>query len=169
MSDAETLVTTLRDYFIDNWNAKVDGLNDGYEAATDPQDPIRLKHLAKAFTAERQRTSIQQFPVIYILSTDSWNTNWGQSRDDWSHEVEIGIIEQHQKPDTLDTLLKRYVEDVMWSLLKAGHFAGDIGGYHLVTATEAGTAPVTIDWGPAMPGGGSMMTQDAKLTLRMEA
>ena len=75
---------------------------------------------------------------------------------------------QDQDADTLDTMVKRYIEDVVWSLLKAGHFAGDIGGYHLVTATESGLAAVRIDWGPTIPGSG-MMTQDAKLTLRMEA
>ena len=168
MSDAETLVTTLRDYFADNWDAKVDGLNDGYEAATDPVDPIRLRHLAAAYTADRQRKSVPQFPVIGVISHTSRNTNWKADTDDWSHGIMIGVLEQHQDADVLDTMVKRYMEDVIWSLLKAGHFADDIGGYHLVTTTEAGLADIDIDWGPTIPGSDTM-TQDAKLTLRMEA
>ena len=170
MSDAETLVTTLRDYFAATaqWNDKVDTLNDTYQAATAPADPIRLRHLAKVYIAERKRTSIPQFPVLFILSINSENLNFKEDTDDWSHTVTIGVIEQGQDEDVLDIQIKRYLEDVVWALLKAGHFAGSIGGYHLVINEAAGPDSLRVDWGETQSGAGTM-TQDAKFTIQMEA
>ena len=169
MSDAETLVTTLRDYFAATaqWNDKVDSLNDTYEAASAPFDPIRLRHLAKVYIAERKRTSIPQFPVLFILSLASQNLNFKEDTEDWSHTVRIGVIEQGQDEDVLDIQIKRYLEDVVWTLLKAGHFAGSIGGYQLVIDEAAGPDSLRVDWGETLPGAGTM-TQDATFTISMK-
>ncbi len=167
MSDAQDLVVAVRDYLVAQFDGKVDQLNDTYKDADSPVDTVRLRHLGSIFTAERKRSTIQKYPAVYILSNDSRNLNYKSGSDDWSHTIEIGLLEQHQDPDRLDDMIKRYMEDVVWTLLKAGHFADGIGGYHLVVSPDAATADTMINWGPTIPTSGTM-TQDAKLTLRME-
>lgn len=168
MSDAQTLTDTLKAYYEGAWNAHVDGLNDGYVAAA-TLDEIRLRHLARVYTAFTDIKSIPQYPALLVLSNRSLLGNWKAGSESWSHALEIGVLEQHQDADVLDSMLKRYVEDVAWALLKAGHFANSLGGYHLVTSVDEGPLEsVQINWGPTVDRDGTM-TQGASFNLRMEA
>lgn len=158
MADVEDLITTVRDYLVDNWTARVAIVNGTNE--NDGND-VTLGDLRKAFIAEKALQSVAEFPVLLVLADRSSNQGWHQNDDDYEHRVEISVVATDQDEEKVELAIFRYMEDVLWNLLKAGHFDSTIT-WHMVGETAAHPQ---IEWGAILTRGSGRYMKDARITV----
>lgn len=161
MANVEDLVDELRDYLIDNWAAKARTVNAAHKTDT---NPFEINEAVQAvFIAEQSLAQVSQFPIVYLLADRSRNEHFQTAGDDdWSVRVDIGVFEVDQDRERLQRKMFRYVEDVIWALLKDAHAASPQKlTWHLGVSGE----DVEIDWGAILTRDEEFMN-DARLTVR---
>jgi hypothetical protein len=161
MADVEDLIDELRNYITDNWAAKARTVNAAHKADA---DPIEIEEdLAAVFIAEQSLEQVSQYPIVYLLADRSRNETFqAAGDDDWSIRVDIGVFEIDRDRERLQRKMFRYVEDVIWALLKDAHVASPKKlTWHLGTSGEL----VEVDWGAILTRGEEFMN-DARLTVR---
>lgn len=162
MAEIETLIDELRDYIIDNWAAKARTVNASHK--TDPNTFEISETIQAVFLAEQSVDAVSQYPIVFLLadrSTDE-HFNFAADTDDWSIRVDLYVFEIDQDRERLQRKMFRYMEDVVWPLLKDAHTASPQKlAYHL---GDEGEAP-EISWGSIFARGEDFIN-DARISVR---
>lgn len=157
LSATETLVDEIVTYLEANWEAEITAVNNANK------DDVVLEALAETFIGEPP-PSIQNYPALIVLTDFNESERWNVDSEDESYTLSVGIIVTVGSRDIakLQRMIWRYIDDVIWKLLKEGHFAStDTVGFNL---GNVGTP--RKDWGPVLTNRTTTQyRQDARIIL----
>ncbi len=157
LSDTESLVDEIVTYLEKNWDGEVTSVNNA------EKDDVKLEPLAATFIGEPP-PSIATYPALVILTDFNEAEIWKQTSEQWGFTLSVGIIVAigELNIEKLQRMIWRYIDDVIWKLLKDAHFASsDTVGFNL---GNVGTP--RKDWGPILTNRKtSQYRQDARIIL----